>query len=422
MSFRNGVLTGLVAFLVCTGGAFGSSELGAAKLKEIANRATQTPVSATGSLQSLADYLTKPSGDELEKVRSIYEWITQNIVYDVPAFEAGVYPDQGAEAVLKRRTAVCSGYARLFEALAAKSGVEAKEVIGSSRTAGHTMEPGVEQKPDHAWTAVKINGQWRLMDCTWAAGYIDSQGRFVRNRCEFYFLTPPERFIYDHFPEDTRWQLLEEPMEREQYQGLVYLRPAFFEHGLRLVSHTKGVIRNNCCFNMSFGAPDNVLLSAQVIKGGRKDEASSLFLQRDGQALKLSTAFAAPGSYTLRLFAKKATGEQLYDWAADYTVEVEPSPDSSPGFPIALSTFSEKKVSLAEPLVGKLRAGETVKFKLTAPGAQAVAVVVEGKWSSLARNGDVFEGEVIAKGQGLQVAARYQGSESYYVLLKYAVS
>jgi hypothetical protein len=171
---------------------------------------------------------------------------------------------------------------------------------------------------------------------------------------------------------------------------------------------------------MAFGAPDDVLLNAQVLKGGQKDSSSSLFIQREGAQIKLSTAFAGAGSHTLRLFAKKPA-EEVYDWAADYLVEVQPGPESSPGFPATMSTFGEKKVTLHSPLAGKLKSGQAVRFKIAAPGAEAVAVVIENNWSKLVGRDGVFEGEVSPKGDGLQVAARYPGSESYYVLLKYAV-
>lgn len=397
------------------------ADLGSAQLKEIDERVVQTPPEATTSVKSLADYLTKSTSDDVAKTRAVYEWIVRNIVYDVAAFDSGVFPDQTAEAVLKRRTAVCSGYSRLFAALAAEAGLEAKEVIGFSRGYGYSVGVPVGQKPDHAWTAIKIGGDWQLMDCTWAAGYINAKNQFVRSRCDFYFLTSPESFIYDHFPEDVQWQLLSKPIDRTQFESFVYLRPAFFGHGLRLVSHPQGVIKNNCCFNMSFGAPDDVLLNAQVLKAGQRDAQSSFLIQRDGPDITLSTAFATPGNYTLRLFAKKFPGEEVYDWAADYLVEVEPSTESTPGFPAMLSTFGEKKVTLRSPMTGRLKSGDTAKFKLTAPGAEAVSVVVENKWSSLAKDGDAFTGDVAVKGDNVQVAARYPGSQSYYVLLKYAV-
>lgn len=410
-----------MAMTVFAGSALGSPAMGADRLKAISDQVAQTPPEAAASVSSLAAYLTKSASNDQEKVRAIYEWIVQNLTYDVAALDSGVFPDQEPEAVLKRRTAVCAGYSGLFQALAAAAGVEAREVIGFSRGKGYYIGNQVSQKPDHSWTAVKLNDKWQLIDSTWAAGYINSKNQFVRSRCEFYYMTPPESFIFDHFPEDPEWQLVDKPIDREQFEKLVYLRPAFFAHELRLLSHSQGVIKSNCCFDMSFGAPRNVMLNAQVLKDGQKDSASTIFIQREGQTLKLSTAFASPGNYTLRLFAKRMPDEEVYDWAADYLVQVEPSTESSPGFPVALSTFSEKDVSLQSPVTACLKSGEAAKFRITAPGAESVAVVVENKWANLEKSGDAFEGEAVAGGSSVQVAARYPGSQSFYVLLKYAV-
>lgn len=414
-------LAACLSMLLSCGPSFGAARLGAEETKAISERVAQTPPEAAASLSSLARYLTQSASDETGRVRAIYEWITRNITYDVAAFDSGVFPDQSPEAVLKRRTAVCSGYSRLFAALAGFAKLEAREVVGFSRGAGYSVGGAIGQKPDHAWTAVKIGGKWELMDCTWASGYINAKNQFVRSQCEFYFLTPPESFIFDHFPEDAQWQLLSKPMDRSQFEGLVYLRPAFFALGLGLISHSQGIIKDNCCFSMSFSAPEEVLINAQVLKDGQRDAASSFFIQREGKEVKLSTAFASPGRHTLRLFAKESPASEVYDWAADYLVDVQPSSESSPGFPATMSTFGEKKVFLQAPLAGRLKSGEPVSFKLKAPGAEAVAVVVENKWSKLTGEGGLFEGEVVPKGDGLQVAARYPGSESYYVLLKYAV-
>jgi hypothetical protein len=51
-----------------------------------------------------------------------------------------------------------------------------------------------------------------------------------------------------------------------------------------------------------------------------------------------------------------------------------------------------------------------------------VAVIVDGQWSNLTKNGDVFEGSATIKGQTIQLAARFPGNESFFVLVKYEVA
>ena len=102
-------------------------------------------------------------------------------------------------------------------------------------------------------------------------------------------------------------------------------------------------------------------------------------------------------------------------------MKVAKDADTVQGFPKTFSTFQEKDASVIAPMSGRLKAGTTETFKMRAPGADAVAVIVDGQWSNLARNGDVFEGTATIKGQTIQIAARFPGNESYFVLLKYDV-
>lgn len=52
---------------------------------------------------------------------------------------------------------------------------------------------------------------------------------------DFYFLTDPEEFIYTHFPDEERWQLLEAPISLEEFEKRVFKTSAFFTMGLRLI-------------------------------------------------------------------------------------------------------------------------------------------------------------------------------------------
>jgi transglutaminase/protease-like cytokinesis protein 3 len=71
---------------------------------------------------------------------------------------------------------------------------------------------------NHSWNAVVVEGVFYLLDATWAAGNADlsnPHGQFVFNFSDYFFCTPPDQFIYTHFPFDLVtnqprpcWQLL----------------------------------------------------------------------------------------------------------------------------------------------------------------------------------------------------------------------
>ncbi|VDN33556.1 unnamed protein product [Dibothriocephalus latus] len=68
----------------------------------------------------------------------------------------------------------------------------------------------------HSWNAVLVDGTWRLVDCNWAAhaefGKGAKVGKVTYKLDTFYFLTDPIQLIYTHFPHETDWQLLHQPI------------------------------------------------------------------------------------------------------------------------------------------------------------------------------------------------------------------
>ncbi len=68
------------------------------------------------------------------------------------------------------------------------------------------------------WNAVKIAGQWRLIDVTWAAGYVDAGGtRFSRKFNPGFFCTLLALFVQNHLPDDEAWQLLAQPLSKKAF-------------------------------------------------------------------------------------------------------------------------------------------------------------------------------------------------------------
>lgn len=52
---------------------------------------------------------------------------------------------------------------------------------------------------------------------------------------DFYFLTDPDEFVHSHFPDETKWQLLDVPISLEEFERRVFKTSAFFSLGLQLI-------------------------------------------------------------------------------------------------------------------------------------------------------------------------------------------
>ena len=93
----------------------------------------------------------------------------------------------------------------------------------------------------NSWTAVAVDGSWRLVNCTWAARQVTGlKGELpdiFHKYDEFYFLSDPEEYIYQHYPDESAWQLLEIPLPFSEFLNLPVVKSPFFNYGLQFYSN-----------------------------------------------------------------------------------------------------------------------------------------------------------------------------------------
>lgn len=100
---------------------------------------------------------------------------------DVEGFFGGCIQRGTASDTIFSGKAVCEGYARVYEAIAKRAGLECIVVGGHGKGYGFTPLKDGERPPPrkasgHAWNAVKIdNGYWKLLDACWGAGSVCGQ-------------------------------------------------------------------------------------------------------------------------------------------------------------------------------------------------------------------------------------------------------
>ena len=107
-----------------------------------------------------------------------------------------------SEDVLLTGSALCGGYAELFERLSKKLGLQCRTISGYTK--GNSWNGRVPTSSNHAWNAVKIDDKWYLVDSTWGAGHFEGK-KYVKKFSNFYFLCPEYVLFYSHFPKDETW-------------------------------------------------------------------------------------------------------------------------------------------------------------------------------------------------------------------------
>lgn len=170
-------------------------------------------------LQQLGDDVVAqmPAGSEYDKVKFIYDYIIKQTHYNQPALEDKALSNkcQTIDSVLIDKLSVCAGYARTFQFLCQKAGIEAIYVAGD-----------IVNTPDsaHAWNLVKIDGQYYAVDTTWGdPAFAVETGVQSSDSIEYAYLCMPKQiFNTTH----SAWTGFYEP------DGNEFVLPEISDHSL----------------------------------------------------------------------------------------------------------------------------------------------------------------------------------------------
>lgn len=365
------------------------------------------------SIQELAKLLSSLAETEAEKARVIYTWMANNIAYDLEMLDNLYLADVRPITALSRRQTICSGYSNLYQALAEAMGLDAVVIEGTATGTDYIVGEGTI---NHAWNGVKIDGKWYLLDVTWGAGFVnDNQFHYKFN--PYYFATPPEQFIFDHFPAHSVWQLLEQPYTREEFTDLPLVSPNFFENNIDFISHSQKQIQLDVPTDITLSVPKNIAVFAMLQKGDQVLPNHYTLVQRQEEIVQIKTAFPKGGEYQLNLFA---SSENFGEYKPILTYNLQAN-HINHSFPDTYIYFQENGGYLYSPLTHELPKKQSIEFKLKIENAIDVQVlnVETNQWTQLTRYDNVFMGKVKVGYQKTQVVAKFPGDSRYWVLLEY---
>jgi len=116
-----------------------------------------------GQASKLAKELTKNKESTIDKVEEIYDYITQNIVYDydkIKDLTDDYVPN--IEQTLKSKSGICYDYAALMAGMLRSLNIPTKLVKGYKNDLNNY----------HAWNEVLIEDKWVIIDTTYDAAFV----------------------------------------------------------------------------------------------------------------------------------------------------------------------------------------------------------------------------------------------------------
>lgn len=293
------------------------------------------------NLPVLAYKLTASLPTQVEKFRSIYRWVFENIDYDYSAFlknkkmrKKHQKDVQGLKAwnaqfrtvvfdkLLHKQRTVCTGYAYLVSELANLANIECKIIDGYGRTINANINEGPTL--NHSWNVVKLKDQWFVSDPTWANVEVENtDGRFKKTYNDGYFLPAPELFAKNHYPLDTGWMLLlAKPTLQEFLTAPIVYRGAF-NHRITPISPTSMTvtISKGEAFNIELKKHENTdmnHLNLQISHGKANQVVTPQVTATPSGNYVLTHTFKSSGKYDVHVM-------KGVDYLLTYTVVVKNS-------------------------------------------------------------------------------------------------
>ena len=277
----------------------------------IYNDVKKIPNKKYSSINELHSTIIKSHYSDTEKVYAFAKFITDKIAYGKRA--------RTPLNTINTMEGVCQDYTELFQELCKISSIENNFVTGMG-VAG-VGQIG-EYYSNHAWNVVKLDGRYVIFDLTWASGY-GSGDSFRREFKPKYFNPKPEEFIRDHFPDDTKWQLLENPISKKDYINAPFYDPEFKNLSL------KNAIVRDSEIEITFNSSEN-FSSCWFFKWKLNEygsaKAERLDYEKNGDLYKVKIVEVNPGAYKYHLsfgskinetVTKNADGTIRKSWTYD---------------------------------------------------------------------------------------------------------
>lgn len=143
------------------------------------------------------------------------------------------------QRTLNKGKGICGDYSILFKRICELLHIDSRVVYGYAKNS--TRYIGTKFGEKHAWNSVFLNGEWKLIDVTWAAGMSDMDREiYTPNFNSFYFLTNPQKFAYNHYPKDKTWLLTD--ITKEDFACYPLFTSYYLSSDLEIVEPQNGVI------------------------------------------------------------------------------------------------------------------------------------------------------------------------------------
>ena len=394
------------------------------KLKKIV---AESPKKDNSELKDLINYLKNKTNNLyiVEKAYVVFYWMAENIIYDKKSLKSEKNTDSSPEGIYKHGKTVCSGYSKLFAHIANMIGVETEYIKGYAK--GYEYIPGkVIPQTNHEWNAIKINNNYYLLDSTWGSGMEEGDSH-IKELDDFYFFCNPKYLIFSHFPENDKWQLLKNPITKDEFFNQVQLQSCFFKYHFTDISIKKShfevkQLQTLKLYYNTKNSNDIIDISVDVSFDKKTENESYVeednlyYIIKNEKNFEIKIIFNKKGNYKLCIYAKNQDMDE-YESMIEYFVQCNEDSINELHFPKIYSNASN--IEIIEPLYDNLKIGQEVKFKIKSDVLDEIIFIGEKNYY-VKKNKDGFFEENVKVGKKCGICKKNENGQCVY-LVKYNI-
>jgi transglutaminase/protease-like cytokinesis protein 3 len=252
-------------------------------------------------VEDLANQIDTDFSSDIHKSRAAFFWLTKNIRYNLKEFynprrrsshfkysseedrlkKIQNIKDNLVAETFKNKTGVCEEYAQSFKKICDLLNIQSEVIKGNIRS--NATEIGkIATNTNHAWNTVKIDGNWFILDATWAAGY-EYNGKWIRDFNDYFFNIPKDKIFKTYFPKDKIWVIRFGRMTAEEFYNQPIFSNTFLALQADLLSPKTGIINLKTSEDivLKFKNLDPNLLIFYAFKGTKNAQKPIITSEKD---------------------------------------------------------------------------------------------------------------------------------------------
>ncbi len=231
----------------------------------------------TLNMGSISLAVTKNFASKELKARAIYDWVCNNIAYDIKAGKNNDASKSATADVLKYRKAIGSGYANLFQDMCSSANIRCLTVDGFAK---RTTEEIEEKKSEinHTWAVVQLGQSpetWFYVDPCFGAGFPDKKGNtFIKSFDDGYFFSAKKIFNNQHYPDNEAWKLGDAPKTKKAFYELPLIKTGAYNFSVSGFVPATGIVKikpgKSLAFNLTAANTSAIIKVALMIENNKK--------------------------------------------------------------------------------------------------------------------------------------------------------